>query len=94
MRNALRLGSFVAVLCLLVSVAGTRADSLQVQLGYVDQLRTGEPPLSTPWCGGALTHFDGSSPNDGCSQSFDAGAILASSIWGRRPLQSAMWLSV
>jgi PEP-CTERM motif len=75
MQRALRLGSFVAVVCLLLSATDTRADSLQVQVGYVDQYRANGPSLPTPWCNGPLTHFDGSSPNDGCSQSFDAGAI-------------------
>ena len=69
-----RLVPFVAVVCLLLPIAGLRADSLQVQFGYADTLRA-RFFLPTPWCGSLLTHFDGSSSNDGCSQIFDAGAI-------------------
>ncbi len=75
MTNVLRLGSFSFVgICLFLLVTVTKADSLQVQVGYADNLRASSS-IPTPWCGSPGMHFDGSSPNDGCSQIFDAGAI-------------------
>jgi len=57
------------------SADGLRADDLRVQFSYADGYRTDPSFLPDPWCGDPHTHFDGSSPNDGCSQIFDAGAI-------------------
>lgn len=72
----------------LLLIQVVRADDLKVQLSYVDNYRADPSFLPNLWCGESRTHFDGSSPNDGCSQIFDVGAIRLANL-GYTPITVA-----